>query len=279
VTENVEGSDWPGYPKDAQAAEVAKIVYQAQVDIAKAGMQRDQLRADRDWEAENELFKGFHASVRSTAQTLAGAKQANAELVQKAAAAILTIYTGIVGAVFAVSTNPLPPRGLLPALFLAAAVALSTAYVAYLTGAHDTALLPGGSARENARAYTNAFIDWINARLDARSTLLRASVLALAAGLVLLPAPFLDIHVETVTEQAEPTWPPYPTGDAAVELKTELFKTQLAEAAASRSAQRATISVVTPARVFETSLDIAEVAAWILAAVLALAVWKLAPRQ
>ncbi len=65
-----------------------------------------------------------------------------ADLVQKAAAAIGGLYTGVLGVSFSVTNKPLPPQGFIPAIFLGLAIALSTAYVAYVSKPSDVSLNP-----------------------------------------------------------------------------------------------------------------------------------------
>jgi hypothetical protein len=277
-----EESAWPQYPSAGAQDDLAKILYQAQVDLAKAENQRDALLVDKDWDAENELYKEFHVAIRSTAQTLAGAKQSNAELVQKAAATVITIYTGVLGLVFAVSSNALPLRGLVPAIFIGLAVALSTAYVAYLTSATVTNIQATDAARPSILAHTNAFVDWINERLDARAPLLRAAVLSLGVGLLLLPAPFIDVRDHAVSGPALPDWPSYPPVTAAnADLAKVLYQAQVTEAATRRDLVLRSAAQPQPRTVsiFGADVELVEVGTWGLAVLFAVGIFKLSRRS
>jgi len=142
------GGQWPASNELLiPEAERAKTVFDAQVDTVTcavkaqqdATVKQDQAMtvmynawstANRDADASN-LAK-FHDTMTTLAIGSVDRARAGAELVQKASAALVTLYTGVLALVFSVTNNPLPPRGVLAPVFLGLAVVLSTAYIAYL---------------------------------------------------------------------------------------------------------------------------------------------------
>jgi hypothetical protein len=142
----------------------------------------------------NHLQQSFHENLAEIAKTSLERARSAAELVQKAAGAVVTIYTGLLALVFSVTDNPLPARGTIPALFLGLAIALSTAYVGYLTRAKDT---PGPRPHSSARLYqlrrTATFIIWVRQSVLNRAYWLRGSVISLGFGVLFLPLPFLNV--------------------------------------------------------------------------------------
>jgi hypothetical protein len=231
---------WPAYPSDDAAAEYGKIVYQAEVDLAKEPLGRDEALYTKERTTEADLFRDLQDRIREVAAGRAGRRDALAETVQKASAAIVTLYTGLLGLVFAAGDRQLPARGLIPAVFLGAAVALATAYSAFVVTPR-TVGFPGGSIpRASAWSQTRGFVTWIYASVQRERWLIRAAVLALAAGLAFLPAPF--VTAATSSEPGAPpvtAWPAVPpvTDPAQASLELVLFKAQVDEASAARAAE------------------------------------------
>lgn len=163
---------------------------------------------------------------------------------QKAATAILALYTAVLGAAFSVTENALPSRGVIPTLFLGAAVVFSTAYLAYLTQpGSSSAPKPTGAFRPAAIERTRTFIRWAGSSTRNRAYWLRASVVALGAALMFLPAPFLGplplldrIYPAPEPKASEaadwPEIPPAATGDLA--LQKILYQAQVDEIAEAR---------------------------------------------
>lgn len=192
--------DWPDFPQievnDPQA-KVKEILFQAQVDLAKAKhmamvdlqkirdvnllerqqrteqVEQDQQEAlfDADVEIhkstlthEQELEKAVHAAYIEIAKGQIDRIQVRADFVQKAAATIVTLYTGVLTLVFAVEKNPLPVRGLIPAIFLGLAIVFSATYFAFVTRpknmphAEASVFLP-----EKQRRRLDRFIEWSRA--------------------------------------------------------------------------------------------------------------------
>ena len=167
----------------------------------KAGLDRTaaQLTADLErnkvaWDAEYDRDKVIHdARVELSKSALERARQ-GAEFVRNAAAAIGTLYTGVLGFAFSVEKAKLPDRGVVPALFLGLSLVLAAAYVAYLQPPEASeAPTPHSSLREMQKRRVNAFADWVSDQVLDRAFALRASVLSLGGGLLFLPAAFLSV--------------------------------------------------------------------------------------
>jgi hypothetical protein len=73
-------------------------------------------------DSEQALRQSVHQARVDVAKDAVSRSRAAADFVRNAAAALVTIYTGVIGATFAVTKEPLPERGLVPALFLGAAI-------------------------------------------------------------------------------------------------------------------------------------------------------------
>jgi hypothetical protein len=209
-------------------------------------------RSQAELESELELYRQFHTALAEGAKTAIDRSRTAAETVQKAAAGILALYTAVLGVSFSVADNPLPSRGVLPALFLGTAVAFSTAYLAYLSKPRSVpAPAPQSSFRSAAMARTRTFLQWAGAPVSRRSYWLRASVIALGVSLMFIPAPFVggsfpyvdqlpwneDITAED-TSTAPQDWPDVPSGVTSEnrELWKIRYAAEVKETAAARAA-------------------------------------------
>lgn len=259
-----ESSGWPVVdPPDSTRSEK---VFEAQVtavgDRLKAKDEQDlerlkvelakpkdqSARGDARWElnrkAEIDNLAKFFDTMSALSTGAIDRARAGAELVQKASAAIATLYTGTLALVFSVTDNPLPARGVLAPVFLGLAVVLSTAYVAYLAPKEELdkktqqaeGLEPKTFERLNA-------ITRISSRIVARrSYALRASVIALGVGLAFIVLPFVDFsHTSTADAQTQAVsdvgdidWPDPPPGNPG--LAKILYQAQVDEVVKARAA-------------------------------------------
>lgn len=234
-------SSWPD-PGDEATRK--KQIFDAQIDAAKEHAKAIDARAQAELDAELENHAEFHKALIGVAQGSIDRARASAETVQKAATAILALYTAVLGAAFSVTDNALPSRGVIPTLFLGAAVVFSTAYLAYLSQpGSSSAPRPTGAFRPAAIERTRTFIKWASGSTRNRAYWLRASVVALGAALMFLPAPFLGPLplLDRIYPAAEPKasdaadWPVIPPaseGDLA--LRKILYQAQVDEIAAMR---------------------------------------------
>jgi hypothetical protein len=200
---------WPPLPKftETDQLELLKIRYQAVVDevtrLRKEVAEADQREISEGWQRGREtqaneylLDQAIHQARIEVAKASLERSYKAAEFVRNAAAAIVTLYTGILGVSFATSKDakvgPLPARGLLAAVFLALAIVLSTAFVALLQRPRSLSPpKPSSVLREYQDRRLNAFVEWTTKLSLQRAYLLHASVISLGWGTAFLPAPFL----------------------------------------------------------------------------------------
>jgi hypothetical protein len=201
---------WPSIPsgRENDVVEYNKILYKGQVEeelarrqdaatAASKEAERDAERQKAAWDAEYALRKTVHDTRLEVAKAAIERGRAGAEFVRNAAAAIVTLYTGILGVAFATSAGAerLPARGVAPAVFLGLAVALSTAYVAFLTRAPSIqAPAPHSSLSVSQERRLNAFSDWASRITLSGAYFLHSAVVSLGWGVLLLPAPFLRVN-------------------------------------------------------------------------------------
>lgn len=245
--------DWP--PTDDgvySPSEKAKSVFEAEVALVsakeKANLDDQNARsarfralADAERAADLANLAKFFDNVSTLSVGAVERARAGAEVVQKASAAIVALYTGILAFVFAAGDNPLPARGVLAPVFLALAVVLSTAYLGYVTPSQDVAKVATNVSGVEMKTYarlntTTAIASTISTR---RSYWLRASVLALAVGLVCIVLPFVSFSAGTPAvasaSTAAPAWPT-PTPGIPDALNAIVYKAQVDEIAAARNA-------------------------------------------
>ena len=181
------------------------------------------------WESEFALTKLFHEKVSEIATGAVERSRDSAKYVQTAAAAIATLYTGLLGLVFSVTDHPLPLRGVIPTAFLGLAVALAAAYLAFITTPRRLKMYGGGaSLAEQQLNRTGFLIKWVNATVRDRRWAIRASVLCLAFGVAFIPVPFVSNHRPAAVPEA-PVAPAIP-GEVASSLTTQatnLFEAQV----------------------------------------------------
>ncbi|HXA73393.1 MAG TPA: hypothetical protein VNV83_04050 [Acidimicrobiales bacterium] len=205
------GEHWepgdPGSPPHGSEGQNFTIPLQALADEWKAE-QRDRASAedasgarrtaqsDADRANERALFKSVHDAYISVASDSLQRALQRGTFVVTAASAVVTLYTGILGVRFATGKGSqlIPARGLIPALYLGAAIALSAAYVAFLKSSTvNIALLPSGIGADVAEARLRTFLFWTTSGVLNRSWAIRSAIGALALGAATLPLPFLSI--------------------------------------------------------------------------------------
>ena len=163
---------------------------------ADASGARHTAQSDADRANERALFKSVHDAYISVASDSLQRALQRGTFVVTASSAVVTLYTGILGVRFATGKGNqlIPARGLIPALYLGAAIALSAAYVAFLKSTTvNISLLPSGIGADVAEARLQTFIFWTTSGVLDRSWAIRGAVGALALGAATLPLPFLSI--------------------------------------------------------------------------------------
>jgi hypothetical protein len=150
----------------------------------------------RDAELDKHGHEKLYDAILATAGGAIDRARTGAQWIETAAAAIVGIYTGLLGFVFVTGDNPLPVRGLAPAVFLAASVALAAFYIAFLTRGRDLAMANVDIVPDSGRrllAQAASYVEWISASVINRQAFLRGAVVSLAIGVLLLPLPFVSI--------------------------------------------------------------------------------------
>lgn len=210
--------------------------------LAAAKAEEDVFRAERTKEAETSLalYESLHAAMLDVGKGTLERARSGAETLQKAAGAIISLYTAVLALAFSVSERPLPARGLVPAVLLGASILFSTVYLAYLSPARDVDQpLPHSDWRVAAMRRLEFFVRWTRAGAYNRRYWLHAAVLTLAFAVALIPAPFVSFgtSAEEAREQARAAvaWPTSPD-TANADLTTTVYAAQVAEASALRAA-------------------------------------------
>lgn len=241
--------DWPQPPSDD--VELWRLRYRAELQEVAAQRRpapppSDTTATERQkvsWEGEKELNHLFHESMLETYRgSLERARNA-AELVQKSAGAIGTIYAGLIALAFSVDKNPLPARATIPGIFLGLAIALSTAYMAYRwRPAPANGWQPHSSLPVNQIRRLRFFGRWVAEMTNRRSYALRASVIALGLGVAFLPLPFLSIDEPASVSADLPAPPVIAAGapEGTAELLALKYEAQLQVAADQREREPAT---------------------------------------
>jgi hypothetical protein len=225
-------SSWPPLPPDpGKALELEKKLFEGQVAEAQAEnarrwqtANRNQDREwaaanraeDREWkvddrgddedmalrklaiEAEYDRSKAIHDARIEIAKGAVERAHGAAEFVRNAAAGVLAIYEVVLGVRFVADKAPLPPSGLLPALFLGIALIGATLYVAMVGPSSEVpAPVPTADARAYQERRLNTFVDWVSKVALARVGALHGAAFALALGVVFMPAPFVGVDAAT----------------------------------------------------------------------------------
>ncbi|HEY7632873.1 MAG TPA: hypothetical protein VH817_19360 [Thermoleophilaceae bacterium] len=141
------------------------------------------------------LYQAEHDARLKVAQGAIGRSQTGAEAVRNTAAALGTLYTGVLGVAFAVDKDhPIPARGVIPAFFLGLALVFATAYVAFLWPGKETRSEKSRDAtlRAQQEARLDTFTLWTGEIARRRAWALHTAVFSLGAAVATLPLPFVD---------------------------------------------------------------------------------------
>jgi hypothetical protein len=240
---------WPYRPADAHgwpnAADCADDEGTFVAELCKAKLEVRKKRSDEEIavtranaDAEIAIAHEYYKAVLEVGKGAIDRARASAETVQKASAAIVTLYTGVLALAFSVAENPLPAKALFAATLLGVAILLSTAFLAYVGDPESPkpriALSDLAEAATFGERITALFIAWTRRAALERGRLLRGSVVALAGAVALMPAPFITLgEKESTPSQIAWPKPDSAAGDDA-ELKKILYTAQVAEVADER---------------------------------------------
>lgn len=233
---------WPPLPQEWQGdkrtrAKYRELVLAASVDMAKAAASSKPTppKSLADDESEKDLHKNLAALISASIER----SRDGAKFVQTAAAALGTIYTGILAFSFAAKDAPLPGRGLYAALFLGIAIVGASFYLAFIQQIKPIGRVAyRGSRPEDQWRRTEYLGAWTGAVIKSRAWALRTAVVALAFGVMFMPLAFLPgtlpsnplavTEVATTSQPAPPpSWPPPPTASADPAVLAVLYKAQL----------------------------------------------------
>jgi hypothetical protein len=246
--------EWPAPLNDTTSKTRKAKSFDAKVEIVKKHAEAVDARSNAEVQAELDLNAEYYKAIFEVGKGSLDRARSGATAVVTAAAAIVTLYTGLLGATFAADKDlPLPARGAVPAILLGAAIVFSTFYLAYIGRAGSrwvAAPRPTSSLRSAELRRAVTFLSWMRESAVRRSYWLRASVLALGIGVMLLPAPFLalgQVKVPVVhwtfgeattaaPAQSKPDWPGTPTETSSPKLQKIVYAAQVQEAADARKA-------------------------------------------
>ena len=138
--------------------DMLKADHQAKLDQAKIDYQSEVNQRDAPLTTEVEIYKAMIANENALDKDVQSAYldvakgqidriQARADFVEKAAAAIITLYTGVLTVVFAAGGRALPPRGIVRHF------RLEPKDTAALADPHGTILDRGGLEAASCRCY------------------------------------------------------------------------------------------------------------------------------
>lgn len=231
--DKADARGWPeasDCDKDGFAAELCKAKLEVRKKRTDQQIAHEKAEVDADLALEQEYYK----AVLEVGKGAIDRARASADTVQKAAAAIVTLYTGVLALAFAAAETPLPGKALFAVVMLGLSILFSTAFLAYLPDAKPEP--PTGDAAKVGtlgERFTNTFISWTRMAALHHSYLLRASVVALAGAAILLPAPFVTLGDRQPETQV--AWPrPDPAAGDELELQKILYTAQTAEATEQR---------------------------------------------
>lgn len=206
MTEQIEWPEIPVVSANDPQANVKLEFYKAQLDVIKANHQaeidreKDRVQAvvnkqSADYANEYTTFQEVYKGYIEVAKDGIDRSLQRADFVQKVAAAIGTVYAGILALSFSVAKDAsLPVTGIAPTVFLGLSFFLAAAYVSYLT--QPGTVKPessGGTLRSSQLSRRNTFILWTRRAIMRRRYFLQASVVSLGIGIFFLPVPYLDI--------------------------------------------------------------------------------------
>lgn len=231
-------SDAYGWPDSEEGdLPVNGEILKAKLEVRVKRTEAEIARAQALTEADIALEQSYYEAVLEVAKGSLDRARGSADTVQKAGGVIVTLYTGILALTFSVADNPLSEKALFATFLLGLSIVLSTAFLAYLPEADSAATRQViGDETVPGERLTNAFVSWSRRAALARGSALRASIVALAGAVLLLPAPFVAIGKKE-GPKTEVAWPrPDPVAGQTVQLQSIVYKAQVAEAVEQRKA-------------------------------------------
>jgi hypothetical protein len=228
---------WPAQSDCEGSQELADELCKAKLEVRKKRTDQEIARAKAETDAALALEANYYTAVLEVAKGAIDRSRASADLVQKAAAAIVTLYAGVLALAFSVANNPLPGRALFAAVLLGLAIALSTAFLAFLPAMEDEderlTLEEVGEGGKAGERLARTFVLWTRKASLVRAPWLRGAVVALLGAVILLPAPFVKLG-DPVKQDAAIAWPKLPATQGNLELQKILYSAEVTEKAELR---------------------------------------------
>jgi hypothetical protein len=158
---------------------------------------RNASRIDATLAAEVAAVKSVQDAYIATSQSSLDRALTRVNVVTASISAVITIYTALLGLVFAAEPGkgqPLSLVAIVPALFLGLALFLVTIYAAMFKRSLTVGpLLPSGVGGQIAEIRLVTFMRWCFAGVLARSWALHAGIVSFGIGIATLPLPFVRL--------------------------------------------------------------------------------------
>jgi hypothetical protein len=240
-------AEWPELPADWAGDEATRRKYRelilaAKIEIAKtkSGKEDDGPKSLADDDSERKLHENLATLVSGSIDRA----RDGAKFVETAAAALGTVYTGILALSFAASDTPLPVRGLYAAIFLGVAIVGASFYLAFIQQARSIGRMDYRGSRPEDQWRRSEYLGaWTSAVVRSRSWGLRTAVVSLAFGVMFMPLAFMPERISAnpfsaapaaATVTSETAWPTPPAIDADPTVVAVLYKAQLDDFAKSK---------------------------------------------
>jgi hypothetical protein len=239
---------WPDSGKEPVATE--EELRNAHLEVRKKRTDQEIALAKSVFDAGISVETSVYSGIIDVAKSGIERTRGSADFVQKAAAAIGTIYGAILGVSFAVGEHPLPWRALIPAIFLGLAILCSAVFLAWLPNPRELTDKKHDEDNQLGRKdegkklplsprdlWANAFVQYVRDAALVKRRWLRAGVGFLAAGLLFLPAPYIVLGDPAGGQPAATAWPdPAQVAPGQeIELRQILYQAQVDEAASAEA--------------------------------------------
>lgn len=198
--------EWPPLPKTDQHADrdLSISLFEAQLtDVvnsrnaeyaATAGREAAEVAAKAQaLAAEDRLREAIHAAYLDVAKSALDRMLKRADLIVTIAAGAGTIYATVLGLAYSAESRPISITAVVPAMFLALALAMGAYYSGFVSGGmrRGMPLASGTSAQVQHRRMAE-FIRWVNITALERSWALRTAILCLFLGTFTMPVAFIS---------------------------------------------------------------------------------------
>lgn len=177
--------------------ERSKIQYQAEIDRQKEDRANFETQRKAEFDHYYAMFTEIQKGYLEVSKATIDRSIQRADFLQKVAASVVTIYTGILALTYTVDKSKgvaLSFTGVIPAFFLGLSFLLSAVYVSFITKSQPIKTQPpDGSLMGTELRQRKAFILWNNSTVLKRAHLLQASVISLGIAIFFLPVPYIKI--------------------------------------------------------------------------------------